>query len=121
MNRRIFLQAIVSTLALFGIKIPQAKGIDYSKIDGAEARWGTYGKNGDQPLRWVKLKDCETDHLQAILETQINLDKGYKQTIQEILQARNAPVPEFSLDKCRQWMNRLSGFARWNILNGGQK
>ena len=29
--------------------------------------WGTYGLNGDQPLKWVRLIDCSTDHLQAIL------------------------------------------------------
>ena len=121
MNRRFSLQCVASTLSLFGIKIPKANGVDYSKIEGAEACWGTYGKNGDKPLRWVKLKDCETDHLQAILETQMDLDKEYKQTIQKILQARNAKVPEFSLEKCRQWIKSLSSFARLNILTGGQK
>jgi hypothetical protein len=30
--------------------------------------WGTYGKDGKQPLKFVKLIDCETDHLLAILE-----------------------------------------------------
>ena len=38
--------------------------------------WGTYGKNGDQPLRWVPLKECETDHLQAILKTQPHVRGG---------------------------------------------
>lgn len=32
--------------------------------------WGTYGPKGDQPRRWVPLKECETEHLQAILRTQ---------------------------------------------------
>lgn len=32
--------------------------------------WGTFGPKGDQPRRWVPLKKCETDHLQAILRTQ---------------------------------------------------
>lgn len=44
-----------------------------------ELLWGTYGKGGVEhcagtcllhPLRWVKLADCSTDHLQAILRTQ---------------------------------------------------
>ena len=30
--------------------------------------WGTYGKQGNEPLRWVALKDMETDHIQAILD-----------------------------------------------------
>ncbi|WP_210498609.1 hypothetical protein [Vibrio crassostreae] len=32
--------------------------------------WGTYGKNGDQPLRFVKLKDMEHDHIAAVVNTQ---------------------------------------------------
>ena len=32
--------------------------------------WGTRGKNGDEPLRYVSLKDCEIDHLYAIKDTQ---------------------------------------------------
>jgi hypothetical protein len=32
--------------------------------------WGTYGKDGDQPLRRIKLKDLEDGHIQAILDTQ---------------------------------------------------
>ncbi len=29
------------------------------------AEWGTYGINGDQPLKYVKIKDMSTDHLEA--------------------------------------------------------
>lgn len=29
--------------------------------------WGSYGKNGDQPLRHIKIKDMETEHIQAVL------------------------------------------------------
>ena len=32
--------------------------------------WGTRGKSGKDPLRWLRLKDLETDHLEAILATQ---------------------------------------------------
>lgn len=34
------------------------------------AMWGTYGKLRSEPLRYVRLIDCATDHLQAILRTQ---------------------------------------------------
>jgi len=34
--------------------------------------WGTYGPKGDQPRKWVLLKDLDTDHIQAIL------DDGYE-------------------------------------------
>lgn len=30
--------------------------------------WGTNGKNGDQPTKYVLLKDCELDHLENILK-----------------------------------------------------
>lgn len=29
--------------------------------------WGTYGKNGDQPLKLISIKDMETDHIEAVL------------------------------------------------------
>lgn len=38
--------------------------------------WGTYGKDGDQPLKWVLLKDMSNDHIQAII------DDGYVDVIE---------------------------------------
>lgn len=32
--------------------------------------WGTRGKDGKQPLTWKPLKDLDTDHIEAIIETQ---------------------------------------------------
>ena len=32
--------------------------------------WGTYGKLGDQPLSYKTIADMETEHLQAVLDTQ---------------------------------------------------
>ena len=32
--------------------------------------WGTYGKDGKQPLSYVKLKDMASEHIQAVLDTQ---------------------------------------------------
>jgi len=32
--------------------------------------WGTYGKNGDETLRYVAIADMDDDHLQACLDTQ---------------------------------------------------
>ena len=42
-------------------------------------KWGTRGKDGKQPLKFVVLKDMTTDHIEAILETQ-NLP-GYMRKI----------------------------------------
>lgn len=36
----------------------------------AAFHWGTRGKDGKESLRWVALKDLDTDHIQAILDTQ---------------------------------------------------
>jgi hypothetical protein len=48
--------------------------------------WGTYGKDGKQPLRWVKFIDCEDDHLKAILK--IHISDLYKKVINTILEER---------------------------------
>jgi len=34
------------------------------------SKWGTYGKQSDQPLSYVAIADMETGHLQACLDTQ---------------------------------------------------
>jgi len=36
-------------------------------------KWGTYGKSGRQTLRYLRLKDLDTDHLEAILRTQSHI------------------------------------------------
>ena len=35
--------------------------------------WGTYGKNGDQPLRVVPVSEMSDDHVRAVLDTQKNM------------------------------------------------
>ena len=30
--------------------------------------WGTYGKDGSQPLHYVALKDMDTGHVEAVME-----------------------------------------------------
>lgn len=35
--------------------------------------WGTYGKDGKQPLQYKALKDLDTDHIEAIIRTQKQL------------------------------------------------
>lgn len=56
------------------------------------AMWGTYGKSGKDPLRWVRLVDCSTDHLQSILKTQ-RLSSDYFFLIWSILKDRGANIP----------------------------
>lgn len=40
--------------------------------------WGTYGKNGDNLVKYVLLKDLDTDHVEAIIETQWHLPEHIK-------------------------------------------
>lgn len=50
--------------------------------------WGTYGKNGDQPLHYKKLKDMDTEHIQACLDTQ-RLYPQYRTAFENELEYRN--------------------------------
>lgn len=77
---------------LGGLIRPVAKA---AEIEGADLLWGTYGKSGKETLRAVKLGDCETDHLQAILRTESwHLTVQYDQAIRRILVSRGVePLP----------------------------
>lgn len=43
--------------------------------------WKTYGKDGKQPGKYIALKDMQTEHIQAILETQWHIKGTYVQDI----------------------------------------
>ena len=59
--------------------------------------WGTYGKDGKQPLKWAKFIDCEDDHLKAILK--IRVSDLYKKVIETILEER---LIEFRANKIKK-------------------
>jgi len=65
-------------------------GIDYARLGGSQSKdwdnlcvyssdlhekkrevffWGNRGKDGKQPLEWLLLKEMETSHIEAIIET----------------------------------------------------
>lgn len=50
--------------------------------------WGTYGPKGDQPKKMIALIHADTDHLEAILKTQIHIGDDTRKTIQSILSDR---------------------------------
>lgn len=54
--------------------VPATELSVYYGEDHAKARevisWGTYGKDGLQPYRRIKLKDMEADHIEACIQTQ---------------------------------------------------
>lgn len=61
------------------------------KIHGDDLPWRTYGKNQREILRWVKLSQCSTEHLRAILVTQPQvLGTRYEIEIRRILTERSS-------------------------------
>lgn len=50
--------------------------------------WGTYGKNGDQPLRYIKLSEMETDHITACLDTQSGMYPQIRSAMENELKYR---------------------------------
>lgn len=55
--------------------------------------WGTRGKDGKQPLRWVHLKNMDTDHIEAILETQHHIGDWLRKLFNDELEYRNKVFP----------------------------
>jgi len=50
--------------------------------------WGTYGKDGKGPLKYVSLNNMDSGHIEACLKTQKNMNKLYRKTMQKILRIR---------------------------------
>lgn len=50
--------------------------------------WGTRGKDGKSPLKYVLLKNCDTDHLQNILKDVKHIQAETKKVIEYILKNR---------------------------------
>ena len=38
------------------------------EIQARVLTWGSFGKEGDQPISWIPIADMETDHLKTVLE-----------------------------------------------------
>ena len=51
--------------------------------------WGTYGKSGKEPLRYININDMSTNHILNVLKTQINIDSHYYHAFIDILYKRN--------------------------------
>ena len=51
--------------------------------------WGTRGKQGSEDFKFIRVVDAETDHLQAILDTQQPLRADIQQIIVEVLEKRS--------------------------------
>ena len=51
-------------------------------------KWGTYGIDGKQKLKYVILKDMSWDHIEAILETQVHVRDHIRQLFMNELDYR---------------------------------
>lgn len=45
--------------------------------------WGSYGKTGNEALRYIKVKDMEDDHIQAVLDNVQNIKPSIKKCMQQ--------------------------------------
>ena len=50
--------------------------------------WGTRGKDGRQPLQYKALMDLDTDHIEAILETQFHVPEWRRDIFKQELEYR---------------------------------
>jgi hypothetical protein len=57
---------------------------DSHHIIRANFEWGSYGKKGDESLHYIKLKDMEQEHIEAIVKTQ-NLPEELKKVFRDEL------------------------------------
>ena len=53
-------------------------------------KWGTYGKNGDEPLKYVAISDMSTQHLQACLDTVKTMRPALRNVMQKEVEYRDA-------------------------------
>lgn len=54
--------------------------------------WGTRGKDGKQPFKYILLKDAETSHLEAILDNCHHIGTDTVNVIEYILKSRKVEV-----------------------------
>jgi len=59
--------------------------------------WGTYGKQQDQPLFYITIADMETEHLEAVLDTQKNMYPQVRDLMQDELEYREQEKLEMDI------------------------
>ncbi len=69
------------------------EGDDHQHIRKA-FHWGTYGKCGTLPRRWVMLADMYTDHIAAILDTHSRIPDWLRDVFHDELKFRFAALPQ---------------------------
>lgn len=66
-------------------------------------KWGTYGKSGKEPLRWMKLHCMTNEHIQAILDTQCHINRRYRRSFKCELRFRKK-FPEYSIKETMEFI-----------------
>jgi hypothetical protein len=61
---------------------------DTHKMQREWFNWGTRGKSGKTPLKWVALQDLDKDHIEAILDTQHQIQPHIRKLFEDELQFR---------------------------------
>ena len=61
---------------------------DDHKIRRKCFHWGTRGKDGKHPLTWKALQDLDTEHIQAILDTQHHIQDHIRELFKDELKYR---------------------------------
>ena len=52
--------------------------------------WGTRGKSGTEPLRYLPISSLTPDHIQAILDTQLMISPLYRKVLKDHLALKRA-------------------------------
>jgi hypothetical protein len=104
-------------MAIPGLTQMWVKDEDVKKV----TVWGTFGKGGvehcegscpEHRLRWVRLIDCETDHLLAILANCPHvLNTDIERIIREILLDRAPELDGRNPIKCERCQEHHRGFC----------
>lgn len=51
-------------------------------------KWGTRGVNGDQPLACIMLAEMSSEHINAVLETQVQISKHVRKIFEDEIKFR---------------------------------
>ena len=58
------------------------------KLNRNITKWGTYGKEGKDPLKWVLIKDLGNEHICNILKTQHHIGLKFEHFLIDELKLR---------------------------------
>jgi len=81
--------------------IYQQEGFEYLVSLGVPKRelvlWGSYGKDGKGQLKYMWLDDMTTDHIKAVLKTQVKINQNYKEVFEKEINDRGAKITTISV------------------------